>query len=376
VPTYAAVLMGLGGTFALVMSIFALSDAILSWHNLTHLRDERKRLHSCRKSCEDEAFLDARLEVNVRETWLEVIDRLAMDAFMGFGAVLIGVGTLMAIGGANPHVYLASNLMSGFIGNSPPAIWGLANTLWCCYLWRRASRHLAAGSNVLNTEILTKVLKPRIRLAKLHTLLMGVTTLVSGAASLVTAKWWWGYPVLIPCIVIFVYDNHLLRQKLGYERSTTGPEHGEYSAVQELEWVVFEGKTLVQTQVSAEHSPQSIDSALSSIIRCDLFEEFSIRLLEDTAFTNHALQLSRSEGWFASEGVENGLTMTPQIIVAANDQYSAFIIQTAESCIRDVGVRQMRWRERYLLELVGSYLCVLEQRQHSAARNPSLMINL
>ncbi|CAM6097645.1 unnamed protein product [Calypogeia fissa] len=42
-----------------------------------------------------------------------------MDILMGFGAVLVGVGTLMAIRGANPTVYLISNLLSGYIGNTP-----------------------------------------------------------------------------------------------------------------------------------------------------------------------------------------------------------------------------------------------------------------
>jgi hypothetical protein len=165
VPTYAAVLMALGGTFALVISVFAARDGILSWRNIRLLREERVLLCRQREICKEDfsPYLNARLEVNMRETRMEVIDRLAMDSFMGFGALLIGIGTPMAIGGANPRVFFASNLLSGYIGNSPPAIWGLANTVWCIYLWRRAHRHFTAGSKVLSTGIITDALKPRIR---------------------------------------------------------------------------------------------------------------------------------------------------------------------------------------------------------------------
>lgn len=166
VPTYAAILMGLGGTVALVVSVFAVRDGIRSWRNIRVLREERRiLLRRCRESRPRDSlpYLHANLEVNRREIGTEIIDRLAMDSIMGFGALLVGIGTYMAIGGANPHVYHASNLLSGYIGNSPPAIWGLANTIWCIYILRRAWRHLVAGK-ALSTEVVTKSLKPRIRL--------------------------------------------------------------------------------------------------------------------------------------------------------------------------------------------------------------------
>lgn len=169
VPTYAAILMGLGGTVALVMTVFAARDGIRSWRNIRILREERRvllrRSRECRQT-DSSPYLRACLEVNRREIGTEIIDRLAMDSIMGFGALLIGIGTNMAIGGANPHVFLASNLLSGYIGNALPAIWGLVNTIWCTYILRRASRHLVAGK-ALSTEVVTKSLKPRIRLLQL-----------------------------------------------------------------------------------------------------------------------------------------------------------------------------------------------------------------
>jgi hypothetical protein len=52
------------------------------------------------------------------------------------------------------------------------------------------------------------------------------------------------------CITIFVYDNSLWRNKLGYERSATAQEKWDVSAVEELEWVIFEGKALVESSSS------------------------------------------------------------------------------------------------------------------------------
>jgi len=166
VPKYATVLMGLGGTVALVVAVFAARDGIRSWRNIRVLREERTILLRQSKESrprDSSPYLHARLEVNRREIGTEIVDRLAMDSIMGFGALLISIGTYMAIGGANPHVYFASNLLSGYVGNAPPAIWGLANTIWCTYILRRAWRHHVAGK-ALSTELVKKSLKPRIRL--------------------------------------------------------------------------------------------------------------------------------------------------------------------------------------------------------------------
>jgi hypothetical protein len=135
VSTYAAVLMGLGGSIAIILSFFALKDGILCWRNVRLLRKERAQLLGSKQDEEkaektpDDRSLDIRLEVNRREFGQEMVDRYLMDVFMGFSSLVVGVGTLMAIGGANPHVYRASNLLSGYIGNSPSSLWGIGNAL-------------------------------------------------------------------------------------------------------------------------------------------------------------------------------------------------------------------------------------------------------
>jgi hypothetical protein len=52
-----------------------------------------------------------------------------MDVVMGIGAILVGIGTLMAIGGANYAVWYASNLISRYIGNALVALYGLTNAV-------------------------------------------------------------------------------------------------------------------------------------------------------------------------------------------------------------------------------------------------------
>jgi hypothetical protein len=39
---------------------------------------------------------------------MKFVDRIGMDIVMGFGSIMVGVGTLMAIGGTDPQVFRAS----------------------------------------------------------------------------------------------------------------------------------------------------------------------------------------------------------------------------------------------------------------------------
>lgn len=41
-----------------------------------------------------------------------------MDIVMGIGTILVGVGAFMAISSANLAVFIASNLLSSYIGNT------------------------------------------------------------------------------------------------------------------------------------------------------------------------------------------------------------------------------------------------------------------
>src|SRR5436309_350471 len=124
----------------------------------------------------------------------------------------------MAIGGANRRVWYASNLLSGYIGNAPIALYGMANAAWSTYVWNRANQHGLAGAKQLNVHSVRRLLKRRISAVKRHALLNGITGVFGGVASLITATRWWGYVMLAPCVVSSIYCNYLWRRRIGYER--------------------------------------------------------------------------------------------------------------------------------------------------------------
>ncbi len=96
VPTFAAALMAVGGVVALAMSVVAVADARLSWRNVVVLREERRCLQELAGRNENDdpeassiQTLHTYLDVNLFELRTELVDRLAMDVTMGFGAVLV-----------------------------------------------------------------------------------------------------------------------------------------------------------------------------------------------------------------------------------------------------------------------------------------------
>ena len=299
VPAFAAALMGIGGCVALFFAVVAIYDAHLAWQNVCILRRERRTLHSLssrpqyrQQSGTTNANADAEkedlststdvrttarprppppnagldqaqphafalrvyIDVNTFELGTEIIDRLMMDVTMGFGAVLVGVGTLMAIGGANHDVFLASNLLSGYIGNGPAALAGLLRAVWSAYVYHRASRHqrtarlaFAAKQTKVNLkgngnrgsgssesesksdeeapqrasrrrQSALRAYNRRYRMVKIYAVLAGPPSLVAGAASAITATRWWGYTLLAPCVALAWLCNWLFRRYVGYTR--------------------------------------------------------------------------------------------------------------------------------------------------------------
>ncbi|KAK3331644.1 hypothetical protein B0T19DRAFT_84210 [Cercophora scortea] len=225
-PLYAVGLMAFGGTLAFVMLDFARRDARLSWQNIRGLLAERRSLLTQRSQHErqesQEAIIraiDCYLYVNFREFGTEIMDRLFMDSFLGFGAILVGVGTYMAIAGANPHIFFASNLLTGHIGNSPCALFGLMNFLWSSWVWLRARDHRKVTSaDLVGDPKLQAMIRRRTLYVQLHSILSGVAALIAGGAALATATEPWAYVALAPCISASVIANYLWRQSVGYSR--------------------------------------------------------------------------------------------------------------------------------------------------------------
>ncbi|KAI3013008.1 hypothetical protein CBS147346_11 [Aspergillus niger] len=264
VPKYAMVFMAIGGPIALLITLVAARDFYLSYTNMQLLLKERRYLRELLDSVtttttttttttqntntntQAEILLQSRLSVNFRELGTEIVDRILMDALMGFGALLVGTGTIMAIFGANHHVYVASNLLSGYIGNGLAAVFGLVNAIWSGYLvgrfqvcWgvclnitdtntttRELNNHVTEVTTITTTDtdleaevkMYKDPLKLRFRSLQFHALVNGINGLVAGAASMVTATMWYGYVVLIPCIVSLIACNWFWRVRVGYDR--------------------------------------------------------------------------------------------------------------------------------------------------------------
>lgn len=246
-PTISIVFMALGGTAALLILAFACRDVPRTWHNILLLRQERHTLR--RRQAElaasaGEIPLDGLTErdillygdINTRELGNEAVDRLAMGLALGFGALTVGAGAYLAIAGANPRAFLASNILTGYLGNVPAALYGLGNTAWCIYGWRRAQAHVKAARSLIPLEgtwaeqvDISELLCMRESRVKTHAIVNGWSGILGGAGSLMTASAYihphavWGYLLLIPCIISAVFANLMWRYRINYDREITEP---------------------------------------------------------------------------------------------------------------------------------------------------------
>ncbi|KGO42295.1 hypothetical protein PEX1_042680 [Penicillium expansum] len=358
VPKFAAVLMGIGGTLALGMVLVAIHDLRLSWTNVKLLRAERDHLQRLRqyhgKNVELSRLIDSRLGVGLREIGTEVIDRIAMDVLMGLGSLLVGVGTLMAIGGANPHVFKASNLLSGYIGNGLAAVFGLVNAIWSGYLFRRFHVHDTAVLAHEPSDDIRCRLHTRFRRFQWHAGINGLNGLVAGAASMVTAERWWGYVVLIPCIISLILCNYFWRKKLGYDRpllGTTSPAEIQVTElIEDLQYVIAMQHALADLEHSLPQAivqPNSVDSILRFIVRENMFETYCESLARNKT-TCHLLAAFPS-----SNTSPDQITISLDALAHLPPRHLDLILEHAKQFLRTTGVRIFTYRERHLLELVG-----------------------
>ncbi|ERS98098.1 uncharacterized protein SPSK_06217 [Sporothrix schenckii 1099-18] len=378
VPVHAIVLMALGASVALGILYFAVQDARLSWANVCGLRAERRHLHQAlgdarrqHGDVKDKAMvrtLACLLDVNFRETGTELVDRLGMDVCMGFGALTVGVGTFMAIGGANRNVFFASNLLSGYVGNAPCALYGLANLFWSLFVWRRAHRHRRAGATSTTTTTTTglaggrieQMLQARVARVQLHSALNGVTGVVAGAASLVTATMWWGYVVLIPCIASSVLANYIWRHRIGYQRPLAAQQHAvvsfdEESTVAELAFVDASRRRWRQPRSSDPFAglvakPDSISCVVEFIVRNRLFEAFCLRVLADA-------QVCALTAALVDTASDTVTIRAESLAAVTDDAVRGRLIDLAWAVMTGAAPKCFRDQENALLEVLGCLLC-------------------
>jgi hypothetical protein len=345
VPIYAIVLMALGATVALCMSLFALRDAKYSWENIKLLQQERKLLKAMDS---DKAAV---MEINNRDLGTEIFDRAGVAIAMGSGAFLIAVGTYMAIGGANRKVWFASNLLSGYVGNALPALYGLCNVGWSINVWIRAHKQVCAVSVHLQDGVPKKLLLLRGQRIHKHAILTAVVCLVSGALSMVTPTHWWPYPILLICGLAFLYSTWVYRTQIGYERPllTDDASLDEASLIVEICFLESVKEALQQNSdawLALHPEDPSMSDLLQFVIRCDLFEHLCCQLLNESCLVKKYF-----------DGLPpTTITSRQMLLEIDKPEDIAEVISSARSCLERYGARQVNIRKRYLLEALGSCL--------------------
>ncbi|KAL5343269.1 hypothetical protein BJX70DRAFT_355031 [Aspergillus crustosus] len=340
VPRHAVILMAIGGPITLLVSLVAARDAYLSWKNVSLLYAERKRLLS---SPYRDDTTSAILSVNTRELGSEIIDRMLMDIFLGFGALLVGAGTIMAIWGADHRIFQASNLLSGYVGNSCSAIFGVINACWSSYLVYRFQLRYSACLSDLTAGSQSIRLRRRFRRFQWHAAVNGINGIVAGMASMVTAKMWWGYVVLIPCVVVMIALNLLWKMKLGYDRpiwkcSTRGDEEkGETIDVLATLVSVETARDRLQQLIQAP----TLDIVLGFIIDNGMFSSFCQLIAQDWP-AHHLFPVHQTT-----------IDISPSDLRAVLDDERAQLMDHCQRVLHQRARILLEHRQRYLLEVLG-----------------------
>ncbi|KAK0747353.1 hypothetical protein B0T21DRAFT_405989 [Apiosordaria backusii] len=417
IPITIVLCMVAGGTACFSLLFFLIFDAKRSWKNICGLREERRFLQNQQQpvdeqqdlekgsadsklahtfsgsdtsdSSEDEKHYEkggspngnddaarnwARtiqcfLHINTQDLRSEIVYRFGMDIIIGVGVLMVSAGTWMATQGEDPYLFDLSNLLTGFLGNSPLALYAVVNMLWALYLdhTQRIKSRIVASSlftdfppGVTYTgDRLAEMISTRANYLHIHVLLNGLPGLIAGAMSLATATQWWAYVVLIPCIVNSVMANRLWRHKIGYDRPfLTNIKLQPIKRDEILESLLLvdsRRRNLAATRWAAITMP--FCPLLQYIVEFSLFEQFCLRLLrKNPEMTRRYFQGDFEKG-------DGGTTTTVTI-----DAYQVLKLAEYQPCTRDALVQAARdtiWfdakrglesRERWLVEILECYL--------------------
>lgn len=355
VPVYAMVLMAIGATGAGILSVFAFDDARYAWRNVVFLRRQRAQLKESldRRAAQGHGSRDVRvlLELNLRELGCETVNRFGMDVLMGFGAVLICIGTYMAIGGANRKVWLTSNILSGYLGNAPIALYGLVNSGWATYLSVKTEGHVKATARAMPGSLDHRLVRKRARKLQLYCSVNGAITLVGGVASMLTATQWWAYVILIPVIILSPTCNWFWRTRLGYSHDDMRqmPDMDAEKLSKVLRFAAEARTGLARNAEAAEkdlvRQAATLPRALDLIDTSGLLEAFCIQVVSDSRLC-YAL---------CDPGAEH-IEVSLADIAALPEALHPALLEAAHDCLRSAGVRRFAHLERFSAELLGIFL--------------------
>ncbi|KAI5456476.1 hypothetical protein BGZ63DRAFT_429124 [Mariannaea sp. PMI_226] len=357
VPVFVIVLMAIGGTIAAVISVFALLDGIKAWHNVKFLQKQRQLLQTQRSQQLEESHpteeLDVLIDITRRELYTEKINRWGMDVMMGGGAVLISIGTFMAIGGANKKVFLASNILSGYLGNAPIAIFGLVNCAWGIYMCSIKRAHQHAAIKKLPDSVALSVVRTYCFRVRFFFIVNGISTFIGGVGSMLTATQWWAYIILVPVMIASFFTNYWWRSRVGYDRPVLNFPVGmdKRGLIEALEFA-NETSRLAQQDLEAAmtqlaHDPTSLEAVLRGFVDNGLFEPFSVELIK-----NKEIQkiLCGEKGKRAEIEVQN--------LVGLPEYHQQIVLDMAKKFLEAEGPALFEHRTRFLAEALGTYLAM------------------
>jgi hypothetical protein len=354
VPIYAIVFMAIGGCSAFVLSICAFCDSRKASRNVKFLKHQREVF----KAEEDSLSRDIFLEITTRELRIEIINRWLMDLLMGGGAMLISIGTFMAIGGANYKVWFASNILSGYLGNAPIALFGLLSAIWATMVVFKMASHRTVARKELQGSPALRVLKERCFNVQVFFVLNGVSNVLGGVGSMLTAERWWGYVILIPVIISSIFCNIWWRHRVGYDRPyiSTLPSTDldtiteTIEATSQLRHAIQDGAGVDLEQIFG--SSTSLQEVLQLFVKHDFFEQFSLRLVTNKHVRHHFVNAQDTSVQVSVDG-----------ILAVSEEHHPTILGIALAFLKKHGPRHLLHRERFLLEVLGTYLVEQKKRE-------------
>ncbi|KAM0194638.1 hypothetical protein ACHAPI_006934 [Fusarium lateritium] len=354
VPIYAIVFMAIGGCSAFVLSICAFFDSRKAWRNIKFLRQQRELFKTEKESPDNGALTrghDVLIEVTTRELRVEIINRYVMDVLMGGGAMLISIGTFMAMGGANRRVWLASNILSGYLGNAPIALYGLLSSIWAAMVVSKMRSHVAVARKELQGSPILPMLKRRCFNVQLFFIINGTANVLGGVGSMLTAERWWAYVILIPVIISSIFCNIWWRHRVGYDR----PYISNISRM-DLEMITETLEATCQLRQTIHDSAGNgveqifggmvgLRDVLELFVKHDLFEQFCLRMV-----TNKRV------GHLVLKAQDARVQISVASILEISEEHHPNILVAALTFLRKQGPRHMLHRERFLIEILGTYL--------------------
>lgn len=356
VPLHAVILMAIGGTVAGVLCVFAFLDAAKAWHNITFLRAQRRELQRDTQQQQHERVkprvsVAAIAQVTTRELRSEVISRWGLDLAMGAGAILISIGTFMAIGGSNHTVWVVSNILSGYLGNTPLACIGVANSAWQAVLWAVMQSHRRTARRSLQGTPAFTSIKRRCFEVQAYAIVNGLTTTIGAVASMLTVTCWWAYVILIPIIISSFLCNQWWRSRLGYDRSFV-----DASVDMTVSGLIAALEDITRALRMAEDNPSSLfdetappqvqlDRVIGFFVDHGLFEVFCVKLVNDEIISSTLVGPRDTR-------VDMSAETLPALLAS---HYSDFTRITRDF-LQHEGRVQLRYQERFLADVLGTLL--------------------